>query len=436
MSTLTREQVLALAPDPASAKAGQALARLSLWLSCGRSAGAVWGECQGSGKTPYRTQVDLNGPAFRCSCPSRKFPCKHGLGLLLLLAAQPEALALGEPPAWVSEWLASRAAAATRRQESAATPAPKAVATSARSLAAREARVATGMADLQRWLEDRMRAGLADFQAEAPAACNAFAARMVDAQAPGVARLLRNAGALAGSGPGWQGRMLDQLARLHLLARAYDGLAELPPELQAELRATIGFTLSQEALLAEPGLHDHWAILGRQIEEEDRLHVQRTWLWGMTSGRPALILDFSAGGQPLDHSLTPGSSFEAELVFFPGAAPLRALLKARHRSSTGFPALPASQLDLALGGYAAALAGNPWLERYPLLAGPCRLGYSDERWYVHDEDGHTMALTPHFADGWRLLDLSAGQPFTLAGIWDGTWLEPLCAQVGERIMVV
>lgn len=32
---------------------------------------AVWGLCQGSGKDPYQTQIDLIGPAFRCSCPSR-----------------------------------------------------------------------------------------------------------------------------------------------------------------------------------------------------------------------------------------------------------------------------------------------------------------------------------------------------------------------------
>jgi hypothetical protein len=433
MSILTSEQVLALAPDPASAKAGQGLARLSVWLTRGRSAAAVWGECQGSGKTPYRTQVDLSGPAFRCSCPSRKFPCKHCLGLLLLLATQPAAVAITEPPAWVNEWLTSRATAATRRQEPAATPAPTA-APATRNLAAREARVAAGMADLQRWLEDRMRTGLAGFQAEAPAACSAFAARMVDAQAPGVARLLRNAGALAASGAGWQGRMLDQLARLHLLARAYASLAELPPATQAEVRAAIGFTLSQDELLAGPGLRDRWAVLGRQVEEEDRLRVQRTWLWGLASGRPALVLDFSAGGQPLDRSLVPGSSLEAELVFFPGATPLRALLKARHGSYADMPALPGAALDLALGGYAAALAGNPWLERYPLLAGPCRLGYSNEHWYVHDEEGRTLALASRFSESWRLLDMSSGQPFTLAGVWDGTWLEPLCAQVGERVV--
>jgi SWIM zinc finger len=43
----------------------------------------VWGLCAGSGKRPYQTVVDLTGPAYKCSCPSRKFPCKHALALLL-----------------------------------------------------------------------------------------------------------------------------------------------------------------------------------------------------------------------------------------------------------------------------------------------------------------------------------------------------------------
>src|SRR4051812_28757030 len=78
MQILTTEQVLALAPDAASVKAGQGLANPASWVSLGRDERSVWGECQGSGKLPYRTQMDAHGPAFHCSCPSRKFPCKHG----------------------------------------------------------------------------------------------------------------------------------------------------------------------------------------------------------------------------------------------------------------------------------------------------------------------------------------------------------------------
>ena len=75
--------------------------------------------------------------------------------------------------------------------------------------------------------------------------------------------------------------------------------------------------------------------------------MQRTWLWGQRSERPALLLSFAAPGQPLDRSLVPGMALDAELVFFPSAYPLRALIKQRH-------ATPAA-LDL-LPGYANLLA--------------------------------------------------------------------------------
>jgi hypothetical protein len=64
--------MLALAPDAASSMAAQGLLNPSTWPTLGSSAVAVWGECQGSGSKPYKTQVDLSGPHFKCSSPSRK----------------------------------------------------------------------------------------------------------------------------------------------------------------------------------------------------------------------------------------------------------------------------------------------------------------------------------------------------------------------------
>jgi hypothetical protein len=100
MMNWTTAQILALAPDAASAKAGQGLATARKWLTLGADGQAAWGLCQGSGKDPYQAQIDLTEPAFRCSCPSRKFPCKHGLGLFLLLASSAAAFKEKEPPDW------------------------------------------------------------------------------------------------------------------------------------------------------------------------------------------------------------------------------------------------------------------------------------------------------------------------------------------------
>ena len=441
--TLTREQVLALAPDASSLAAARKLSAPRAWLSAGHNDQALWGECKGSAKEPYRTQVELGALAVRCSCPSRKQPCKHSLGLLLLFATEPEAVAAAEPPPWVVEWLASRARAAERRQAKNQLAAPAAAAdeattapakrSTARTTAAREARVAAGVAELELWLQDRVRAGLAALPAQAPGNFLAFASRMVDAQAPGAARLLRLASTQVGVGAGWEGRLLARLSLLYLLARAYRNLAALPPAAQADVRTTLGFTQSQEELLAGPGLRDNWLVLGRRVEQDDRLQVQRTWLWGATSGKAALVLDYSAAGQPLDRSLTPGLCLDAELVFFPSAAPLRALVRARHGHCEP-PALPLATLEEATGAYAAALAVNPWIERTLLLAGPCTLARVEERWQLRDADGRLLPLPARFAPAWRLLALTGGRPFAMAGEWDGELLAPLCVQQDGRLI--
>lgn len=84
MTRWTTEQVEGAAPDSSSIAAARKLARPGPWSDTGSSETLLWGKCQGSGRTPYQVSVDLTGPAFRCSCPSRKFPCKHALALMLI----------------------------------------------------------------------------------------------------------------------------------------------------------------------------------------------------------------------------------------------------------------------------------------------------------------------------------------------------------------
>src|SRR5438874_12199129 len=65
VTSWTTQQVLALAPDASAAKAGQSLASPRPWSELGQDERAVWGLCQGSGKEPYQTQVDLSEPALK-----------------------------------------------------------------------------------------------------------------------------------------------------------------------------------------------------------------------------------------------------------------------------------------------------------------------------------------------------------------------------------
>ena len=114
---LTEEQIIQLAPDAASVKAGKGLATRAKWVLLEHSDRAICGHCQGSGKTPYQTVIDTKNVAFKCSCPSRKFPCKHGLGLLFLYAAQAEQFKEADEPEWVTSWLSKREEKAEKKEQ-------------------------------------------------------------------------------------------------------------------------------------------------------------------------------------------------------------------------------------------------------------------------------------------------------------------------------
>jgi SWIM zinc finger len=428
----TTEQILALAPDAASAKAGQGLAAARKWLKLGADEQTAWGLCQGSGKDPYQTQIDLTEPAFRCSCPSRKFPCKHGLGLFLLLASSAGAFKEKQLPDWVVEWMASRAKRAEQRAEKQARPeaGDKIVdeAAQAKRAASREAKVTAGLRELELWLRDITRGGLAAAQSQPPQFWERMAARLVDAQAPGVARLVREMAGVPASGEGWEGRLLERLSRLYLLIEGFKRIAELPEATQADIRALIGWTQNQDELLRMDGTRDRWLVLGQRVEEEDRLRVQRVWLWGERCGRAALVLHFAHGQQPLDASFVTGAAPEAELVFFPGAYPLRAIVKQRH----GAPAPPerisgyAKIID-AHEAFTSAMAANPWVEKFPmsmLNVTPLRRG---DAWFVRDVEGRALKLAPRFEFGWTMLALSGGRGIDVFGEWDGDHLWPLSA---------
>ena len=349
-------QVLALAPDAPSQRAAQSLASGRSWpLTGAAEPGALWGECRGSAAAPYRTVVDLAGPAYQCSCPSRKFPCKHVLALLLLWADGSVHDEAGEPPGWAAGWLAGRG-----RKAGAAPPSepaePKDPKTAAKRAQQRETRVASGLAELDRWLCDQVRQGLAASQQAGYGHWDDIAARMVDAQAPGPAERLRALASVPHSGAGWDGRLLEEYALLRLLAVAYRRQEELPAPLRETVRSRIGFSRRQADVLAHgQPVRDHWLVLARRDLEQDRIRVRRTWLQGRKTGRPALVLGFAAAGQALDDTLAVGTEADADLVFYPGAVPLRAVV----RPSTTSPPAARRPATRSPGCWAATPPRSP-----------------------------------------------------------------------------
>lgn len=440
------EQVLALAPKPSSVTAAQPLAVPTRWAGTGCDGRAVWGRCTGGSAEPYECVVDHVGVAFKCSCPSRIFPCKHTLALLLLWARGQ--VPSGDPPGFAATWVANRpdpAAKAPPQVAPASTPdaAPhKERATSAMperdptaSRDDRVARMAAGLAELDRWLEDRVRTGLGDPVLAQYATWDELAARLIDAQVGGLANRVRRLAGLVGAHPDWHQHVLAELGTLHLLATAGRQLGSLPPRLADSVAATIGWQVRQADVLAGVPHTDHWAVMGRSDTREDRIEVRRIWLRGMRSGEWAMALSFAAYGQSLDATLPVGSVVHADLFRYPGALGLRVLLGLRHGElAFDGEALVASSIAEACAQVGAAIAAEPWIERYPVcvLAAPAR---RNNRWLLTDATGSVPLVEGVVGIG-ALLACSGGRAVAITAEWTPFGLVPLTVHLADRVVDV
>lgn len=426
---LGSNEVLKLSPDDASAKAAKGLVIPTKWPRLEFNDIAVWGECQGSGSKPYQVQVDKSGPVFRCSCPSRKFPCKHGLALLLLLAQHPGRFTeVAAAPTWVEEWLASRRQRAEKqaeKQEQKAEAASADPAATAKREAVRASRMENGLSDLALWLGDRLRQGLAQMPADLTD-LDAMTTRMIDAQMPGLAYRLRQIGNQVGKGAAWPEHVLGGFGRLHLLIEAFGRIQSLPSAVQADVRHALGLNADRDSVLASgERVTDDWLVEAQACDEDNRLFVRRVWLRGQTSGRSALLLDYSHGSRRFERTWVTGAGASMTLAYFPGSAPLRALIVS-DQSLKSTLALRPIGLEAALDALSHAAAANPWQSPLPL-----RL---DDGVPVRDPDGwglqvadRRIPLTIREEDGWQLLAEAGGAPLAIAGEWSGESLRPLSA---------
>jgi hypothetical protein len=229
--------------------------------------------------------------------------------------------------------------------------------------------------------------------------------------------------------------MLDRLGRLALLTEAWKKLDQLPPLLAADLRSLVGIPLREEDVLSQgERVTDTWVVVGQELEDTERVRAQRTYLLGASSGRTALVLQFAAGpGSRFAESFLLGTAFPAELVYWPSAAPLRALVQQRKGEVRPYAEpVPSLTLEGLCQRFTDELARHPFRERMAAMLGAVVPAVDGgRRWWLREATGTAVRLGS--CDRWRLLALSGGQPLDLFGEWDGEELRPLSARVEGRL---
>jgi SWIM zinc finger len=444
--------VEALAPDQSSLKAAAGLRKPAKWSGAGISPDGqlIWAACAGSGANPYRVMADLADLGNKCTCPSRKFPCKHVLALLWMRADDSLAFAPGETPDWVSEWLGRR-----RKTGGAAAPAPapavakdmsaaivveadapedpKAIARRAAVAEKRAAETEQAMCDavdaLEGWIGDQLRLGLASFVDDATGRCRRIAARLVDGKAAVLAgridelpsRLL----ALP-AGDRVRGAVIE-LGKLVLLARAF----RADPK-NAEIRRSVGTAENREALLENPQtlrIIATWEVIGEKAEtRRDGLVSQTSWLLNLGDDGPrfAVLLDYypaSAGKR--GSVFTVGEQFDGELAFYPAQNPERAILVSRTSRENADAHWPQTVVASISASIAERLDSEPWLFEAPLLLPPGRIvmDANGGPWWK-SKMGDDILPVEEIAEGpARAADLDCA-----AAIWSAGGLRMLAAQ--------
>lgn len=431
---MTEEQVLPLAPDAASLKAGRALAVENKWVTRAYNSRVLWGEVQGSGKDPYRTQVDLQQTAFKCSCPSRKFPCKHGLGLLLLFAKSASGFqSSADEPAWVSEWMDKRQTKAEKIDEPAKESNPEQKEKERlKRQQQRHQKVEAGVAELGQWLRDLVRAGTLHVPEKGYRHFEQTAARMIDAQASGLANGVKAFNTIAYSGSDWQSQVLKQCSQLYLWTEAFKNLTALPPALQEDVKNAMGWGRSAKDLSEEAErMSDDWLVMGRRSWEEDRITVQQNWLYGYHSGRVALVLHFSYQNAGVETPLVPGRISRATLQFYPSAFPFRALVSEHRGYADASPEVRAfedfSQAETFVNRIWQA---QPWADEIPLWVDGLTLLKEGNQWLLRDCKNQVLPLDPALDEMniFQLLALSGGQPVRLSILYSEGYVYPLGLQ--------
>lgn len=438
-----------LATDQASLKAAAGLAKPGKWSGIGASSDValIWGECAGSGANPYRVMADLRDLGNKCTCPSRKFPCKHVLALLWLKAEAIAAFPAAETPDWVSDWLGRRrtggaakpATVTADKDLGAARVAEPDPVEDAKAAARREAATAKRAEEteraildaldaLEQWIGDQLRLGLGGFIDDATARCRRIGARLVDGKAAALAGQIDEMPARLLSLPAGdrvRGAAVE-LGRLVLLTRAFRAEPRNP-----EVRRMVAVAENREALLADPAtlrIKAQWEVLGeRMLTRRDGLVSQTTWLLNLGPDGPrfAMLLDYfpaSAGRRAA--AFVAGDQFAGELAFYPAQAPLRAVLLGRESGGAAdFPWPDDAQDVSAL--LTAPLLAEPWADGWPVLLPAGRIGIdrAGAPWWRGRDGAHVLPVSGELAA------LATGADLTrTAGLWSGGRLEILAAQ--------
>lgn len=403
---LTEQSIEQISPNPAAFKAGKQLMSTNNWLLLSKSDRAAWGEIKGSGKSPYQVAFDPNTLGYKCNCPSRQFPCKHSIALMLVFTQSIiEANSLNEEPDWVKLWMDKRIAKAEKKEDDGEIELDnqeKNTKATEKNKKKRFEEAQAGAAELQIWLNDMVRIGILELPHKPAKYFETMVARMIDAKASGLAGWVKTIAKIDYTNVNiWQDEALTVIAKLHLLIKTFQNHDNLSPIWQSTIKNLIGWNQSSKELAEDQEaitIKDQWLVIGQETETIDDIVIQRNWLTGVNSSKQALILNFATKFSNFETPILAGSIISAEIAYFPSVTPLRAIVKQQLRIEDKLNIEPCYFESLAevYQKRAELLTLNPWSNEMVILIKNVGLTNDNNQWIMFDSHKHCIPILKNF----------------------------------------
>ncbi|MBK7985718.1 MAG: SWIM zinc finger family protein [Ignavibacteria bacterium] len=422
---VTEEDVNKLAPDDASITAGRQLAMRNQWENVNRHERALWGECKGSGKNPYFTQIDLVNIAFKCTCPSRKFPCKHSLGLLYLFVKDKSCF-LTHPDIHtrVLEWIESR------NEKVEAKKASQNVDKKAQEkrFLQRDKKVREGIVELKRWMKDLIRLGIQSVPQNQYVFCKNMKAKMIDAQAPGLARVLSELTEINMYEPNWEHVFLRKFSFLYILVSAYENSDNINVSWQEEIKIRLGYNFNRSDFDSTSLQRDILFTLSQTKEIIDvNLVSEKTWFYSCVNQSFYYLLQYYPVTQSVQEQFhVPGNTVDAQFFIYPGRNQQRIVIEmyesVSHKKIFDFPqkSFYNHWIDIA-----EKKALNIFTEEFPVLLKSYKLLTKTNEWFITDESGDSLKVNIEKIKLLKILALTLQNPVDWFGVVHNAMFKPL-----------
>ena len=417
--------ILQLTKDTCTAIEAHMVALPDRWTSLGTDGVYIWGDYNPSNDTSYHKntiQTSLNmslfivgSHSYNCTCRQSR-PCLHAIGLLLLFNEKPDLFTSTNVPEMVQN-LEKRRQATTLSSMS------------------HFKEISDGLAQLDKWLTNTIKQGLAEAHIREFRYWDEIADQMLASWMPALSQWLREIANIPMRGGDWVEPLLDELGLMYFLIKTFERYDIQPSEIQADLRQVIGIKFSEEEMQSQPMIRDTWVVIGATRRNFRGLAPEKfIWLQGIQSGQIALIHDI--GSRQIMSSLitSVGQTVDLSLKYLPSRTPLKAHLIQNYADTGTTDMIQGTDIHNAIVQYVVAIHRNPWLRQYVVVLNDVYISRYDKHWTVRHADGKYLPIAPHFKHKWVMYAASNGHPVTVVGIWRKNFLYPLSIWTDSHVI--